>query len=61
MFLIYLFFFLFHFTVYVILGNYYEHMGLLMALNDKKLLDNGEKKKIKNIIFKNNFSNDLKK
>ncbi|KAK0087232.1 hypothetical protein PV325_001474 [Microctonus aethiopoides] len=28
--------------IYVILGNYYEHMGLLMALNDKKLLDNGE-------------------
>ncbi|XP_014300035.1 guanylate cyclase 32E [Microplitis demolitor] len=28
--------------IYVILGNYYEHMGLLMALNDKKLLENGD-------------------
>ncbi|XP_017892327.1 guanylate cyclase 32E-like isoform X3 [Ceratina calcarata] len=28
--------------IYVILGNYYEHMGLLMALNEKKLLEKGE-------------------
>ncbi|XP_044015462.1 guanylate cyclase 32E-like isoform X2 [Aphidius gifuensis] len=28
--------------IYVILGNYDEHMGLLMALDQKKLLDNGE-------------------
>ncbi|XP_076654351.1 guanylate cyclase 32E [Halictus rubicundus] len=28
--------------IYVILGNYYEHMGLLMALDEKKLLEKGE-------------------
>ncbi|XP_024942197.1 guanylate cyclase 32E [Cephus cinctus] len=28
--------------IYVILGNYYEHMGLLMALDEKHLLDQGE-------------------
>ncbi|OAD60804.1 Guanylate cyclase 32E [Eufriesea mexicana] len=28
--------------VYVILGNYYEHMGLLMALDERKLLEKGE-------------------
>ncbi|XP_012148117.1 guanylate cyclase 32E isoform X1 [Megachile rotundata] len=28
--------------IYVILGNYYEHMGLLMALEEKKLLEKGE-------------------
>ncbi|KAG7202068.1 hypothetical protein KM043_004743 [Ampulex compressa] len=28
--------------IYVILGNYYEHMGLLMALDEKKLLESGE-------------------
>ncbi|XP_015121956.1 guanylate cyclase 32E [Diachasma alloeum] len=28
--------------IYVILGNYDEHMGLLMALDERKLLDNGE-------------------
>lgn len=27
--------------IYVILGNYYEHMGLLMALDEKKLLEKG--------------------
>lgn len=27
--------------VYVILGNYYEHMGLLMALDERKLLEKG--------------------
>ncbi|XP_017767017.1 PREDICTED: guanylate cyclase 32E-like [Eufriesea mexicana] len=28
--------------IYVILGNYYEHMGLLMALDERKLLEKGE-------------------
>nr|XP_031850372.1 guanylate cyclase 32E [Nomia melanderi] len=28
--------------IYVILGNYYEHMGLLMALDQRKLLEKGE-------------------
>ncbi|XP_015431472.1 PREDICTED: guanylate cyclase 32E [Dufourea novaeangliae] len=28
--------------IYVILGNYYEHMGLLMALDQKNLLETGE-------------------
>ncbi|XP_014478817.1 PREDICTED: guanylate cyclase 32E isoform X2 [Dinoponera quadriceps] len=28
--------------IYVILGHHYEHMGLLMALDEKKLLEKGE-------------------
>lgn len=28
-------------TVYVVLGHYYEHMGLLIALNEMNLLDKG--------------------
>ncbi|XP_043474610.1 guanylate cyclase 32E isoform X1 [Leptopilina heterotoma] len=28
--------------IYIILGNYYEHMGLLMALDERKLLEKGE-------------------
>lgn len=28
-------------SVYVILGHYYEHMGLLMALNEMNLLEKG--------------------
>ncbi|KAK2576984.1 hypothetical protein KPH14_011947 [Odynerus spinipes] len=28
--------------IYVILGNYYEHIGLMMALDEKKLLEKGE-------------------
>ncbi|XP_054008171.1 guanylate cyclase 32E [Hylaeus anthracinus] len=28
--------------IYVILGNYYEHMGLLMALDERKLLEKGD-------------------
>lgn len=27
--------------IYIILGNYYEHMGLLMALDERKLLEKG--------------------
>lgn len=36
-----LMFSLVYFSVYVILGNYDEHMGLLMALDQRRLLDNG--------------------
>ncbi|XP_046736974.1 guanylate cyclase 32E [Diprion similis] len=28
--------------IYVILGNYYDHIGLLMALDERKLLENGD-------------------
>lgn len=35
--------FLFFISVYVILGHYYEHIGLMMSLQMKGLLENGIK------------------